>query len=47
MGSQQSTPKHIVSGGDWPHVMVKTAIPNDGDVTNLLSNWITPRTLDL
>ena len=27
-------------GSDWPHVMVKSAMPNDGDLCDLLSAWI-------
>ncbi|MCX7135349.1 MAG: amidohydrolase family protein [Proteobacteria bacterium] len=27
-------------GSDWPHVMVKTAMPNDGDLADMLSTSI-------
>ncbi|BAT58597.1 4-sulfomuconolactone hydrolase [Variibacter gotjawalensis] len=30
----------IVWGTDWPHVMVRGAMPNDGDLCDLLSAWI-------
>ena len=30
----------ILWGSDWPHVMAKGAMPNDGDLCDLLSQWI-------
>ena len=27
-------------GTDWPHVMVKGAMPNDGDLADLLLDWV-------
>jgi len=33
-------PRQIVWGSDWPHVMVKGAMPNDGDLMDMLSTWI-------
>lgn len=30
----------LVWGTDWPHVLVKGAMPNDGDLCDLLSAWI-------
>ncbi|MEY4643428.1 MAG: hypothetical protein RLZZ596_259 [Pseudomonadota bacterium] len=33
-------PRQIVWGSDWPHVMVKGAMPNDGDLLDILSTWI-------
>jgi len=30
----------VLWGSDWPHVMVKGAMPNDGDLCDLLSSWI-------
>ncbi|MFZ9297281.1 MAG: amidohydrolase family protein [Hylemonella sp.] len=35
-----AAPQKIVWGSDWPHVMVKGAMPNDGDLLDLLSSWI-------
>jgi len=32
--------QRVLWGSDWPHVMVKTAMPNDGDLCDLLSSWI-------
>lgn len=33
-------PDRIVWGTDWPHVMVKGAMPNDGDLCDLLADWV-------
>jgi predicted TIM-barrel fold metal-dependent hydrolase len=27
-------------GSDWPHVFIKSAMPNDGDLYNLLLEWV-------
>jgi predicted TIM-barrel fold metal-dependent hydrolase len=27
-------------GSDWPHVFIKSAMPNDGDLYNLFLNWV-------
>jgi predicted TIM-barrel fold metal-dependent hydrolase len=35
-----AAPQRIVWGSDWPHVMVKGAMPNDGDLCDLLANWV-------
>jgi 2-pyrone-4,6-dicarboxylate lactonase len=32
--------QRVLWGSDWPHVMVKCAMPNDGDLCDLLSSWI-------
>lgn len=32
--------QRVLWGTDWPHVMVKTAMPNDGDLCDLLAGWI-------
>jgi 2-pyrone-4,6-dicarboxylate lactonase len=33
-------PDRIVWGTDWPHVMVKTPMPNDGALCDLLADWV-------
>ena len=33
-------PDRIVWGSDWPHVMVTKPMPNDGDLCDLLADWI-------
>ena len=30
----------VIWGTDWPHVMMKGAMPNDGDLTDLLLQWV-------
>ncbi len=35
-----ANPRRVLWGTDWPHVMVKSAMPNDGDLCDLLSSWI-------
>jgi predicted TIM-barrel fold metal-dependent hydrolase len=30
----------VIWGTDWPHVIIKTPMPNDGDLVDLLSDWI-------
>ena len=32
--------QRVLWGSDWPHVMVKSAMPNDGELCDLLSAWI-------
>ncbi|MCZ6847542.1 MAG: amidohydrolase family protein [Alphaproteobacteria bacterium] len=35
----EAAPDHLVWGSDWPHVMVRGAMPNDGDLCDLLCHW--------
>ncbi len=35
-----AAPERVVWGTDWPHVMVKSAMPNDGDLADLLGTWV-------
>jgi predicted TIM-barrel fold metal-dependent hydrolase len=35
-----ANPDRVVWGTDWPHVMAKGAMPNDGDLCDLLAAWI-------
>lgn len=30
----------VVWGTDWPHVMLKGAMPNDGELCNVLADWV-------
>ena len=32
--------ERVLWGTDWPHVMLKGRMPNDGDLVNLLADWI-------
>jgi 2-pyrone-4,6-dicarboxylate lactonase len=34
-----AAPGHVVWGSDWPHVMVTSEMPNDGDLLDALSDW--------
>ncbi len=36
----EAAPGQVVWGSDWPHVMVKGAMPNDGDLADLLLEWV-------
>jgi 2-pyrone-4,6-dicarboxylate lactonase len=36
---------HLVWGTDWPHVREPGAMPNDGDLLNLLPQWVPDETL--
>jgi predicted TIM-barrel fold metal-dependent hydrolase len=36
----RANPERIVWGTDWPHVIIKGPMPNDGDLADLLSEWI-------
>ena len=35
-----AAPERLLWGSDWPHVMVKKQMPNDGDLCDLLGDWI-------
>ena len=35
-----AAPERVVWGSDWPHVMVKTSMPNDADLADLLLEWV-------
>jgi len=35
-----SAPERVVWGSDWPHVMVTKPMPNDGDLCDLLADWV-------
>jgi 2-pyrone-4,6-dicarboxylate lactonase len=36
----ETNPERVIWGTDWPHVIIKTTMPNDGDLADLLSDWI-------
>ena len=36
----EAAPDQVIWGTDWPHVMVKKPMPNDGDICDLLADWI-------
>jgi predicted TIM-barrel fold metal-dependent hydrolase len=33
-------PDRLVWGSDWPHVFIKSPMPNDGDLLDLLAHWV-------
>lgn len=41
----EAAPDRLVWGTDWPHVMVKTAMPNDGDIADMLLDWLPGETI--
>ena len=36
----EAAPARLVWGSDWPHVMMKKPMPNDGALCDLLARWI-------
>lgn len=36
----EAAPTQVVWGTDWPHVMAKGTIPNDGALCDLLATWV-------
>jgi 2-pyrone-4,6-dicarboxylate lactonase len=36
----KAAPERTLWGSDWPHVMLKGAMPNDGDVCDLIERWV-------
>lgn len=35
-----TAPERLVWGTDWPHVKVDMAVPNDGDMADVLARWV-------
>jgi predicted TIM-barrel fold metal-dependent hydrolase len=35
-----AAPDRVIWGTDWPHVIVKSAMPNDGALCDLLPDWV-------
>ena len=33
-------PERLIWGSDWPHVFIKSPMPNDGDLMNLFFDWL-------
>lgn len=36
----ETRPDRLLWGSDWPHVMLKGAMPNDADLVELLADWL-------
>ncbi len=35
-----AAPARLLWGSDWPHVFIKTAMPNDGDLFDVFCRWV-------
>lgn len=35
----EAAPERVIWGSDWPHVMVKGPMPNDGELADILVRW--------
>jgi predicted TIM-barrel fold metal-dependent hydrolase len=35
----EAAPQRLVWGSDWPHVLVKSKMPNDGELFNVFAKW--------
>lgn len=35
-----AAPERLIWGSDWPHVFIKSPMPNDGDLLDLLAHWV-------
>jgi predicted TIM-barrel fold metal-dependent hydrolase len=35
-----AAPQRLVWGSDWPHVMLRGAMPNDADLVDLVARWL-------
>ena len=36
----QQVPDRLLWGSDWPHVFIKSPMPNDGDLLDLMGSWM-------
>ncbi len=41
----REVPHRLLWGSDWPHVFIKSSMPNDGDLFNLFLGWLGGRDL--
>ena len=41
----EANPERVIWGTDWPHVMLKGSMPNDGALADVLFDWIPDPTL--
>ena len=37
---RETAPERLLWGSDWPHVMLRGTMPNDGDLVDLLQRWL-------
>ena len=36
----EAAPERLIWGTDWPHVFIKTALPEDQKLLKLLEHWV-------
>jgi len=36
----EANPERVIWGTDWPHVMLKGRMPNDGELADVIADWI-------
>ena len=36
----EAAPERLLWGSDWPHVMIRTAMPNDGALFDVFAGWV-------
>ena len=36
----EAAPDRLVWGSDWPHVLLTTEMPNDGDLVDQIAEWV-------
>jgi len=36
----EDAPQRLLWGTDWPHVYIRTGMPNDGGLFNLFPEWV-------
>ena len=41
----EAAPDRLVWGSDWPHVLLETEMPNDGDLVDQIAAWIPDETV--
>jgi 2-pyrone-4,6-dicarboxylate lactonase len=41
----EAAPERLVWGSDWPHVTMKSAMPNDGDLFDVFARWVPDETI--
>jgi predicted TIM-barrel fold metal-dependent hydrolase len=41
----EAAPDRLVWGSDWPHVLLETMMPNDGDLVDQIAVWVPDETV--
>jgi predicted TIM-barrel fold metal-dependent hydrolase len=41
----KAAPDRLVWGSDWPHVLLETTMPNDGDLVDQIAVWVPDETV--